>query len=211
MTPVPVTLVANTPGELLKRYYPNGRVGGLVVDGVCPAAVGDAIELTVNVKKARRQFVVHGQLAWTRRKGSASLVQSFGVDFAPEDLGVPRLLAFARHEVDAESLRHEPRHAVELPVRLVADGIARRELLADVSYGGAFIRTWNPIDPGKVVELSMRLPRTLWPIRLSGRVAWVRRASQDSGMGLTFVDLDGSLQRALMKLFQHLRLLSPAQ
>lgn len=202
---VPVTLTVGQPHEVAERYYPNGKLGGLSVDGKAPGPLGLRVELTVRVKKPARTFVVKGQLAWVRHKAPRGQSAAFGIDFLPEDDATRvRLLAFARNEVNAEATRVEQRLQVELPVRLVHEGTTRREFLADLSSGGAFVRTWNPLAPGEQVELSVRPPRSLFGLTLKGRVAWARTTGAHPGMGIEFDATSAAARSQVEKLLAKL-------
>lgn len=194
------------PADLLPRVYPNGKQGGLTLDGQPPGALGEFVALSVRVRRPARQFELSGQIAWARRKGSRQLHESFGVDFLEADHPtVDRMLAFARNEVLAEATRLEQRVQVELPIKLIHRDVSRRERLADLSHGGAFVRTWDPLDVDEVVELVVRAPSTLFSVHLKGRVAWVRRVGNAAGMGIEFFDLDGSLRPTVERLLARLR------
>lgn len=199
-------LLVSTPGDLLPRFYPNGKLGGLSVDGQPPGALGEFVTLTVRVRKPPREFTFEGQVAWARRKGSKQLSECFGVDFqADDDATIGRMLQFARNEVSAETTRLERRVQLELPIKLLHGATSRRERLADLSHGGAFVRTWDPLDVGEVVELVVRPPSSLFSLRLKGRVAWVRRVGDASGMGIEFLDVEGTVRRDVDKLLSRLR------
>lgn len=190
-----VSQVVERREELLERYYPNGRSGGLRFEGVCPVDVGRPVELHLRVNQPLRHFRLRGVVGWARRKGSAQLAASWGVDFAEADAGAERLMAFARGQLSDASSRGELRHSVDLSVRLIHGGQARKEWLADLSLSGAFVRSWSPLAPGESVELVARLPRSLSTVRVLGRVAWVRPSGNDPGMGIQFVDRPGEPAR----------------
>jgi uncharacterized protein (TIGR02266 family) len=199
-------LLVAEPGDLLPRVYPNGKLGGLTLDGQPPGALGEFVGLTVRVRRPAREFVLSGQIAWARRKASKQLHESFGVDFLEADHStVDRMLAFARNEVLAEATRLEPRVQVELPIKLLHRDASRRERLADLSHGGAFVRTWDPLDVDEIVELVVRPPSSLFAVHLKGRVAWVRRVGNAAGMGIEFFDLDGHLRSTVERLLARLR------
>lgn len=201
-----VQLVVATPGDLLPRFYPNGKLGGLSVDGQPPGALGEFLTLTVRVRKPPREFSFVGQLAWARRKGSKQLQECYGVDFQSDDDGtITRMLAFARNELPAETLRHERRVQIELPIKLLHGNHSRRERLADLSYGGAFVRTWDPLDVGELVELVVRPPSSLFSLHFKGRVAWIRRVGDASGMGIEFFDLSGGVRKDVDRLLGRAR------
>jgi uncharacterized protein (TIGR02266 family) len=193
-----------SPVELAEHYYPNGRLGGLSVNGKAPGALGQLVVLRVDVVRPARQFVLKGQLAWVRHKSGPGQPTGFGVDFLPEDDATRvRLLAFARQEVASNATRIELRQQVELKVRLVHEGRQRKELVADLSPGGAFVRSWNPLPVGAQVQLFLRLPLSLTALELKGHVAWVRLAGEHPGMGVEFdrdEDLRLKLEKMLVKL-----------
>ncbi|HEY1087170.1 MAG TPA: PilZ domain-containing protein [Archangium sp.] len=180
-------LQVSSPAELAERYSPNGRLGGLTLEGKAPGALGQRVALRVEVHKPARTFVLGGQLAWARHKPAPNQPAGYGVDFLPEDDATRvRLLAFAREEVSSDAVRAEARHQVELKVRLVHEGRERKETTADLSTGGAFIRTWNPLPVGARVQVFLRPPLSLSALQLDAHVAWVRLAGEHPGMGLEF-------------------------
>lgn len=189
-----------SPVELAERYYPNGRLGGLSLAGRPPGVLGERVQLVVRVGRPARQFEVHGQLGWVRHKAGPGQPPSFGVDFLPEDDATRvRLLAFARQELDGSFTRAEQRQQVSLQVRVMHDGVQRKEHLADLSTGGAFIRTWNPLPVGALVVVYLRPPLALTGFEVRAEVAWVRRVGEHAGMGVAF-DADDAVSARLEKL-----------
>ncbi len=69
---------------------------------------------------------------------------------------------------------------------------ASRELLANVSEGGAYIRTLDPLSPGRRVLVEIELPQG-GAIEAVGRVAWSRSILgsggklEGSGVGVEFL------------------------
>jgi Tfp pilus assembly protein PilZ len=67
-----------------------------------------------------------------------------------------------------------------------------QESCANVSRGGAFVTTAEPLDPGKRVLVELRLP-TGRELEAIGRVAWVKRvigpkgSEPESGIGIEFL------------------------
>ncbi|MHB8879264.1 MAG: hypothetical protein ACYC8T_36670, partial [Myxococcaceae bacterium] len=62
-----VSLQIAAPKDLLVRYYPNGKLGGLTVDGPLPGALGQRCALVVRAASpATRHFNVRGQRAGAR-------------------------------------------------------------------------------------------------------------------------------------------------
>lgn len=201
---IEVGLKVSSPEELAERYYPNGRLGGLSINGKTPGALGQLVRLRVDVARPARQFLIKVQLAWARHKAGPGQPAGYGLDFLPdEDATRVRLLAFARKELAADATRAELRQHVELPVRLVHQGRPRTELVADLSPGGAFVRSWNPLPVGAHLRLSLRPPRSWNQLELDGHVAWVRLAGEHAGMGVRFVEDEATnlkLEKLLLSL-----------
>ncbi|MFO0601249.1 MAG: PilZ domain-containing protein [Myxococcaceae bacterium] len=195
------TLRVESRDDLVELYYPNGRLGGLTVPGKPPGALGEPITLHVVVDKPARAFLIRGQLAWVRHKPGPNQPAGYGVDFSLEDDAARlRLLAFARKEVNSDYTRVEARQVVELQVRLVHEGRQRKEWMADLSSGGAFVRTWNPLPVGARVSLQLRPSiLSLKSLTIPAMVAWVRLAGDHPGMGLSFETVTDDARAQLAK------------
>ena len=69
---------------------------------------------------------------------------------------------------------------------------ATREYCANLSRGGAFIRTSDPLSPGRRVLVEIHMPEGE-PIEAIGRVAWSKTVlttsgdPEDSGVGVEFL------------------------
>src|SRR5689334_1957823 len=99
-----VTLEVASPQELLERWYPNGKLGGLTLKGELPGPLGTRCDLVVRAAHPALaspggasppavHFKLRGQLAWARHKGSRGMQECFGVDFlADAAAGRERLL-----------------------------------------------------------------------------------------------------------------------
>ena len=199
-----VVLEVAFPSDILHRYFPNGKLGGLTIDGPVPSALGQLVELVVRVTRPAREFNVQGQLSWARHKGSRNLKECYGIDFLARDESSQRLLAFARQDLDPAAMRSLPRLVTELPVRITHRGFVRREFLADLSAGGAFVRSGTPLEIGDDALLHLRPPGSLTSMALNSRVTWVRSTGAAPGMGLMFLDEDPKLRERLEKLLAKL-------
>lgn len=193
--------------EILTRYYPNGTLGGLTLEGRPSAILGDRHLLTVTfAEPAPRHFDVVVQLAWVRHKGSTTLKESYGVDFDETDVrGRDRLLQFANQQLPVEATRFDERIAADLPVKILHDGRTRKETLADLSHGGAFVRTATPLPVGAELGFTLRPPGNLFALELRGKVIWSRTQEEPSGMGIAFLYRNAREEERLHKLLQRLR------
>jgi uncharacterized protein (TIGR02266 family) len=199
---IPVTLEVEYPAEVLGRYYPNGKLGGLTLDGKPPGALGQLVSISVKIQRPDRSLDLRGQLAWARHRGSAMLKECFGVDFVTDP---ERLLNFAKAKLEPEALRAGPRVLTDWPVRITHGGVTRKEFLVDLSPGGAFVRSATPLNVGDAVELHLKVPRTLvGGATVRGVVAWQRLTGDAAGFGVQFVEDDAKERARLDKLLLRL-------
>jgi uncharacterized protein (TIGR02266 family) len=79
---------------------------------------------------------------------------------------------------------------------------ATREYCANLSRGGAFIRTSDPLSPGRRVLVEIHVPEGQ-PVEAIGRVAWSKTVlstsgdPEDSGVGVEFLGSSGEQLNAL--------------
>ena len=112
--------------------------------------------------------------------------------------------------------RRHTRIAVHMPVRISTIDPetdprtgrpyfrATREYCANLSRGGAFIRTSDPLSPGRRVLVEIHMPEGE-PVEAIGRVAWSKTVltttgdPEDSGVGVEFLGSSGDRLTALAK------------
>src|SRR4051812_32132336 len=79
----------------------------------------------------------------------------------------------------------------------------------NISRGGIFINTRNPLSVGTTVRLIISLPDTAFPFDLSGRVIRVNEfdnpSNQVPGMGLEFLDVDDEKRGRIERFVERLR------
>ncbi len=83
----------------------------------------------------------------------------------------------------------------------------------NISRGGMFINTRNPLAVGSIVRLIVSLPDAAFPFDLTGRVIRTHAPDQGSdiipGMGIEFVDVDEDKKDRLAKFVEKLRAALP--
>lgn len=83
---------------------------------------------------------------------------------------------------------------------------ATEETSGNLSRGGAFVRTAEPLKPGRRVLLELQLP-SREPIEAVGRVAWTKRVlspderEREAGVGIEFM---GGVPEQLAELNEYL-------
>ena len=79
----------------------------------------------------------------------------------------------------------------------------------NISRGGIFINTRNPLAVGSIVRLIISLPDAAFPFDLTGRVIRVHPNDPDSdqvpGMGIEFIDVDEDKRVRLERFVDRLR------
>ena len=79
----------------------------------------------------------------------------------------------------------------------------------NISRGGIFINTRNPLSVGTTVRLIISLPDTAFPFDLTGRVMRVNEfdnpSNQVPGMGIEFVDVDDEKRARIERFVERLR------
>jgi hypothetical protein len=105
---------------------------------------------------------------------------------------------------DRRNRRQHPRIQASLPVRISTIEPERdpwtgrpffrasQETCANVSRGGAFVRTSEPLAPGRRILVELKLPNGT-PLEAIGRVAWTKRVmtahkhNREAGVGIEFL------------------------
>ncbi len=75
---------------------------------------------------------------------------------------------------------------------------------ADLSQGGMFISTPEPLKEGAEISLRMYIPGNEEPVDIKGRVRWIREdddESRKSGMGIEFIGMSPEEMDLLKKNF----------
>jgi type IV pilus assembly protein PilZ len=85
----------------------------------------------------------------------------------------------------------------------------------NISKGGLFINSRNPLPVGTLVRLIISLPDTAFPFDLTGRVTRVSEydnaANEVPGMGVEFVDIDEDKRSRIERFVDKLRQELPAE
>jgi uncharacterized protein (TIGR02266 family) len=87
--------------------------------------------------------------------------------------------------------RRHPRIEVELDVVVVSEPNFSPGYVENLSEGGLFVATRDPMPVGSRVTMIIGLPDGRDPIALEGEVRWLRASEGDapSGMGIRFVSV----------------------
>lgn len=89
--------------------------------------------------------------------------------------------------------RQDERHPCVLEVQYRGAGHFLVSYCTNLSRGGLFVTTTEPLEVGTPLTLDLSFPGGA-PLQVNGRVAWVKPPKPDGtlgGMGLSFEDVDG--------------------
>jgi uncharacterized protein (TIGR02266 family) len=97
----------------------------------------------------------------------------------------------------------------EIPVAYRSVGSFLSDWATNISQGGLFINTRNPLPVGTAVKILVHLPGSSFPFELDGRVTRVtefdNRANMVPGMGVQFTDIDDARRREIEEFVERLR------
>lgn len=107
--------------------------------------------------------------------------------------------------VKADSTREHPRYEVSIPVDCSTRDVFVSNHVCNISKGGLFIRSDQPLPLNSEVSLVLRLPDTGQCIRATGRVIWNYDMQKGTtrivpGSGIRFLDIAASDRAALEEL-----------
>ncbi len=91
-----------------------------------------------------------------------------------------------------EERRAEPRAEVELEIQYRTSQEFLAAYTKNISGGGVFVRTSQPLPLNQIVELRFSLPGFDRRFQIGGLVVWVNTSSQSAfptGMGIKFQDI----------------------
>jgi type IV pilus assembly protein PilZ len=103
--------------------------------------------------------------------------------------------------------RFSPRAAVTVRIDYATVDAMFSEFTQNINEGGLFIESETHLALDDQVQLQFRLPGVDDPIKVSGRVAWIREAGIDGppGMGIEFENLDAHARLRIDEIVQALR------
>lgn len=193
--------------ELLSRYEPSFRHGGLFHPTRRQLPPGEAVVLDVRMPALRDGMLLRGSVVWRQRgKRGTGQRAGLGIEFlASEQAKRDHMLALARGELDpgAAQRRHR-RLPTELRVdwRVPSETVRHISQVDDICAGGAFLRTDEAPAAGTPVVLELAPPGARSAHVIEGRVAW----SDQVGAGVEFRcrDIGGMRRlRELVKRIEH--------
>ncbi len=100
--------------------------------------------------------------------------------------------------------RAHPRIPIELRVDYPKLNAFFADYTRNISKGGTFIRTKQPLPTGTRFVFRLVVPTLDEPIVLEGEVAWTREEGEEAGMGIRFVYADEEAKRRIEQTVERL-------
>lgn len=98
--------------------------------------------------------------------------------------------------------RTDPRFDRRIEVEISAGSARQTASTRNISLGGMFVETLDPLAPHTQVVVRFRVPTQNEAIEISGEVRWLEKGSPTSGMGIRFSGLRAREVWALNRFFQ---------
>lgn len=103
-----------------------------------------------------------------------------------------------------EDKRRHPRIPIELRVDYPKLNAFFADYTRNISKGGTFIRTRQPLPKGTRFIFRLSVPTLESPILLEGEVAWTREEGEEAGMGIRFVYEDEAARTRVERVVERL-------
>ncbi len=200
--------------ELLEHYLDGGSLGGLFLPTFLPEilnlALGAPVQMVVRFDhEPSKVFRVLGRVLWKQHKAAGRRPSGLGVGFVPQDrTGRDKLLDFARGKKIQFIQRGSPRVLAKMRVSYLTADALIEDFTEDLSKGGLFIRTSEPLPVGTMVTLKLRPPGMLRAMVLHGRVTWHRKRAGERGMGIRLFYDDAEQREKMEGIIEKLALTS---
>ncbi len=112
-------------------------------------------------------------------------------------------------EISDNNKRRSDRLHHEIPVAYRSVGSFLTDWATDISHGGVFINTRNPLPVGTEVRILIQLPGVQFPSQLEGRVTRVtefdNHANQVPGMAVEFMAVAEPMRKEIDAFVDRLR------
>ncbi len=201
------TLIVELPNRaaFLDLYYHHGHLGGVFVPGQMALEPGTAVLLELSFAAERQTICCRGVVRWRRPQQTRDLPAGLGVDLAASEKATRDLLLEFAQGRDLHLLnRRDRRLPVHLEVRYASEGVFLSDVTDDLSAGGLFIASDDPLPIGTPLRLRLKPPGRWFAVEVRGEVAWSRR-DERPGFGVRFRFANAKAEQRMRALVAQLR------
>jgi type IV pilus assembly protein PilZ len=190
-------------------FMTNFSAGGLGVQGPKLFPVGTRLELVLDLT-TRTSIPLRGEVRWVRSSVPLAARQGMG------EMGVrlmersPRYAEFVQEQIRAGNERRlHPRWVDAVEVFFDDPRDLVRQYTENISRGGLYLWTSEPVDPGATLRLRLVIPDLLDAIPVEAVVTRVEPAEESTGyrygLGMRFVHFEDADRRQLDDYIERLR------
>ncbi|MEO1481617.1 MAG: TIGR02266 family protein [Myxococcota bacterium] len=187
----------------LKLFFHEGQIGSIFVPGATEARPGDQVRLGVFFEEEQRTFRVRGSVRWKRLTKSKRLPVGMAVEVDRADSDALNLILEFANGREVSYTQRNPRVPAQIQIHYATGSVFLTDVTEDVSNGGVFLRTQEPLEVGDTLRLKLKLPGDFFSVRVGGEVAWVRQ--EPPGAGIRFTFESDKAQSRVERIVQELR------
>jgi type IV pilus assembly protein PilZ len=203
--------------DFLVEYSRNISRGGIFLTTPEPLAEGSKLRLVFYLPDSSKEINIIGKVihSLTREKGRLRGQEpGMGIefiDFSPSNKReisqyIERLLS--EKNIIIERRRQELRFDARIKVGFKSDRAFLWEYSEDISKGGIFIKTSNPMPMNSKVQLKLSLPGRDREISVVGEVIYIvkeGKGRRGPGMGLQLIEFDKDGKKEMEKYIEELK------
>jgi uncharacterized protein (TIGR02266 family) len=119
-------------------------------------------------------------------------------------MSVVGMVPSAEAHVAEQFRRTDPRYARRLDVEILHGDAAYPAITRNISLGGMFVETMNPLPLSTKVQIRFQVPTQPEPVLVEGEVRWLENGQGENpmGMGIRFQGMRAREVWALNRFFQ---------
>lgn len=203
--------------DFLIEYSRNISKGGIFLATPNPLPAEAKVRLQFYLPNSSKEIEMLGKVVYTitREEGEQNgQVPGMGIlftDFSPSSRReITDYIAglLAEKDIIIEKRRQFPRFDARIKVGFKSAKAFLWEYSKDISKGGIFIKTTNPMTLNSRVQLKLCLPGRSREIYVVGEVIYIVKegeARRTPGMGIQFVDFDKEARNEIEEYLEELR------
>ncbi len=203
--------------DFLIEYSRNISKGGIFLAAPEPLPEGSKVRLLFYLPESSKEIEILGKVIHTitseggrQRRREPGMGIEF-IDFSPSSMKeiskyIDGLLA--ERDIVIETRREEPRFDARIKVGFKSDRAFLWEYSEDISKGGIFIKTANPMPLNSRVQLRLSLPGRSEEISVVGEVIYVLKEGETGrgpGMGLQLIDFEKEGKKEIEEYIEELK------
>jgi type IV pilus assembly protein PilZ len=203
--------------DFLIEYSRNISKGGIFLATSNSLPAKSKVRLQFYLPNSSKEIKILGIVVYTitkeegKRNGKVPGMGILFTDFSPRsrrEIGDYIEGLLAEKDIIIEKRRQGPRFDARIKVGFKSDKAFLWEYSKDISKGGIFIKTANPMRLNSRVQLRLSLPGRSKEIYVVGEVIYIVKEDETGrtpGMGLQFVDFDKEAMNEIEEYLEELR------